>query len=153
MLAVLCILVSDFGESHSLEGGNVMADNFSGDFFGLIGKPMLWKTQNYGTVAVHIAGINPNGRVAQLTIDGGEASTPAQRYPELADGIGYSILGNLSKRPRKVRNTVRDVAGIGKVAVVTTDPSSIPADEVPVPQTKLRTGPAPQRSKRGEVTF
>lgn len=80
-----------------------MTDNFTGDFFGLIGKPMLWNTNVYGTVAVHIKSISPNGRVAVLTIDGGEASTPAQRFPELSDGIGFAILGDLSKRAPAVR--------------------------------------------------
>lgn len=75
-----------------------MADN-KDDFFGLIGKPMLWKTLNYGTVAVHVKRISPGGNVAVLTIDGGEASTPAQRFPELSDGIGFGIIGQLSKRP------------------------------------------------------
>jgi hypothetical protein len=87
-----------------------MADIFSGDFFGLIGKPMLWNTVNYGTVAVHIAGISPNGRVAILTIDGGKGATPTLRFPELSDGIGFAILGQLSKRPatRKTRNKVKE---------------------------------------------
>lgn len=76
-----------------------MADNFTGDFFKLIGKPMLWKTLNYGTIAVHVVGISPNGRVAKLTIDGGEAATPSQHFAELADGVAFGILGQLSKRP------------------------------------------------------
>lgn len=98
-----------------------MANTFTGDFFGLIGKPMLWNTPVYGTVAVHIKGISPNGRVAVLTIDGGEAATPAQRFPELSDGIGFAILGDLSKRPatRKPRGRageIRRQAEMGKVA-------------------------------------
>jgi hypothetical protein len=81
-------------------------DEFKGDFFGLIGKPMLWKTVNYGTVAVHIVSIAPStGRVAVVSIDGGEAATPAQHFPELADGIGFAILGQLSKRPATVRKS------------------------------------------------
>lgn len=100
-----------------------MADTFTGDFFGLIGKPMIWQTEVYGTVAVHIKGISPNGRVATLTIDGGEAATPAQNFPELADGIAFAILGDLSKRPatraRKPRGRageIRRQAEMGKVA-------------------------------------
>lgn len=65
----------------------------------LVGKPMLWKTQNYGTIAVHVTGLSPNGQVLNLTIDGGEASTPAQRFPELSDGIAFATVGQLSKRP------------------------------------------------------
>lgn len=152
MLAVLCILVSDFGEGHSLEGGNVMSIEFAPE---LVGRPFIWRTANYGDIAVHVEKFNWNGAVAVVRIVGGEDSTPAQRYPELSDGWGFAVAGQLFKRQRgtRVNNAVRDVAGIGKVAVVTTDPSSIPADEVPVPQTKLRTGPSPRRSKRGEVTF
>jgi hypothetical protein len=93
-------------------------DNFTGDFFKLIGKPMIWRTTVYGEVAVHVQKISPNGRVAVLTIDGGEASTPAQRFPELSDGIGFAILGDLSKRPARrplkragqPSNAIRDLA-------------------------------------------
>ncbi len=28
----------------------------------MIGKPMLWKTEVYGSVAVHIKGFSPNGQ-------------------------------------------------------------------------------------------
>lgn len=107
-------------------------DNHSGDFFGLIGKPMLWKTLNYGTVAVHIVGISPNGRVAQLSIDGGEAATPAQRFPELSDGIGFAILGDLSKRvppvrkPRKTANSVRGLAEAAGLVKAPRKPSRPP---------------------------
>ena len=87
-----------------------------------IGAPMMWHSLNYGTVAVHVVGISPNGGVAQLSIDGGEAATPAQRFPELADGIGFAILGDLRKRPatraRKPRGKageIRRQAEIGKV--------------------------------------
>ena len=85
-----------------------------------IGAPMMWHSLNYGTVAVHVVGISPNGAVAQLSIDGGEAATPAQRFPELADGIGFAILGDLRKRPRTVKprgraGEIRRQAEIGKV--------------------------------------
>lgn len=97
-----------------------MTDNFTGDFFGLIGKPMLWNTNVYGTVAVHIKSISPNGRVAVLTIDGGEASTPAQRFPELSDGIGFAILGDLSKRAPAVRKPRTRKAAPGMLPVLPT---------------------------------
>lgn len=86
----------------------------------LIGKPMLWNTATYGKVAVHVKGISANGRVAVLTIDGGEASKQAQMFPELSDGIGYAVLGNLSKRtpvarkPRGKAGMIRSQAEIGK---------------------------------------
>lgn len=83
------------------------------DMSALIGKPMLWKTENYGSVAVHIAGISPNGMVATVTIVGGEASTPAQRFPELSDGIGFATFGQLSKRPgtrKKAVNAAMEAA-------------------------------------------
>lgn len=98
-------------------------DNFTGDFFGLIGKPMLWKTVNYGTLAVHIKGISPNGRVAVLTIDLMQAGgiAPREMYPELDDGIGFAILGDLSKRPtaaaaRKPRKAANPVQALATAA-------------------------------------
>ena len=66
-----------------------------------IGKPYLWKSLSYGNVAVHFTGFSPNGDVANFTIDGGEASTPAQRFPELSDGVYFAPIGNLSKRPAR----------------------------------------------------
>lgn len=69
----------------------------------LAGKPYLWKSAVYGEIAVHVKGFSPNGAVAILTIDGGEASTPAQRFPEWSDGIAYAALehGELVKRPSR----------------------------------------------------
>lgn len=92
-------------------------DNFSGDFFGLIGKPMLWNTEVYGTVAVHVKGISPNGRVAVLTIDGGESSRQAQTFPELSDGIGYAILGDLAKRPRRTATVPASTDGFDEMTM------------------------------------
>jgi hypothetical protein len=70
-----------------------------------IGKPYLWKSLAYGNVAVHLTGCSPNGVVANFTIDGGEASTPAQRFPELSDGTYFALTGALNKRPaRKPRS-------------------------------------------------
>jgi len=70
----------------------------------LIGKPMLWRTATYGDIAVHVAKLSPNGVVANLTIDGGPGATPCQRFPELADGIGFAIVGQLHKRPTAPRS-------------------------------------------------
>lgn len=83
-----------------------MTDSFTGDFFKLIGKPMLWNSEVYGVTAVHVVGISPNGRVAKISIDGGEASRQAQTFPELSDGIGFAILGELAKRPTRTRKIV-----------------------------------------------
>jgi hypothetical protein len=65
----------------------------------MAGKPFIWRTALYGDVAVHVSKFSPNGAVANLTIDGGEASTPAQRFPVLSDGIGFAVQGQLFKRP------------------------------------------------------
>lgn len=66
-----------------------------------VGKPYLWTTELYGKVAVHFLGYNPNGAVARLSIDGGADSTPANKYPALSDGIGYSVVERceIEKRP------------------------------------------------------
>ena len=122
-------------------------DNYSGDTFKLIGRPMLWQTEVYGSIAVHVTKISPNGRVAVLTIDGGEGSTPAQRFPELADGIGFAILGDLSQRPRQASS--RKVA-----AAVETIEKGIPRKRAPrkaaslTPEFKLAT-----LNTEKEVTF
>lgn len=106
------------------------------------GKPYLWKTSAYGTVAVHFTGFSPNGQVANITIDGGEASKQAQQFPEMSDGIYFAMPGQLAKRPATVRkprgrageirrqaeigktpveNVIRNVPGIGKVAFVSAE--------------------------------
>lgn len=71
----------------------------------IIGKPFMWETAVYGRIAVHIDGLSPNGRVARVTIDGGADSTPANRFPELSDGIGHATESQL--KLRKVRVPVR----------------------------------------------
>lgn len=108
-----------------------MADNFTGDFFGLIGRPMLWRTLNYGDIAVHITGISPNGRTAIVSIDGGEASTPAQHFAELSDGVGYAMLGQLIQKVRASRKhpgragEIRRQAEIGKRKVGAPNPFEV----------------------------
>lgn len=94
----------------------------------LVGRPFIWRTVNYGDIAVHVEKFSPNGAVAVLRIVGGEDSTPAHRYPELSDGWGFAVAGQLFKRQRgtRVNNTVRDVPGVGAVAVVTTEKFNIP---------------------------
>lgn len=66
----------------------------------MVGRPFTWRTAVYGDIAVHVEKFSPNGAVANLTIDGGEAATPAQRFPELADGIGFAVQGQLIRRVR-----------------------------------------------------
>ena len=118
----------------------------------LIGKPMMWTTTVYGKIAVHVTGISPNGRVAILTIDGGEASTPAQRFPELSDGIGFAILGDLTRRTRTLKatgpkgNAVRELAI--QAGLVSTEGAS------PKLAATLRRGKRrAQELNNGEVTF
>lgn len=111
----------------------------------MIGKPFTWRTPLYGDIAVHVKGISPNGAVAVLTIDGGEDATPAHRFPELSDGIGYAVIasGDLHKRPASrslkreiesmratVQNNIREVPGTGKVAVVTATPPPVDLDSM-----------------------
>lgn len=68
-----------------------------------VGKPYLWKSKVYGDTAVHFTGLSPNGLVANFTIDGGEASKQAQNFPELSDGVYFALIGQLVKRPARVR--------------------------------------------------
>lgn len=72
----------------------------------MIGKPFTWRTNLYGDIAVHVEKFSPNGAVANLTIDGGPDATPCQRYPELADGIGFAVEGGLLKRMPQKRPSV-----------------------------------------------
>lgn len=65
------------------------------------GKPYLWRTLNYGDVAVHLVSVNDSNGVLKISIDGGEASTPAQRYPELADGEAFTLANKLFRRPTR----------------------------------------------------
>lgn len=94
-----------------------------------VGKPYIWKSLAYGDTAVHIVRFSPNEKVAVISIDGGEASRQAQHNPELSDGIYFVSVesGRLVKResrkaPKAVTNTIREVAGVGKVAVVAAPP-------------------------------
>lgn len=92
------------------------------------GKPYLWRTLNYGDIAVHLVSVNETNGVLKISIDGGADASPAQRYPELADGETFTLANKLFRREPRVRNIVRDVPGIGKVAVVTTEKSRIALD-------------------------
>lgn len=89
----------------------------------LIGKPMLWNSLNYGTVAVHVAGMSLNGEVAVVSIDGSTSSTQCRMFAELADGIGFAILGQLSKRPSTRKPRI--VAGTSKRQLVAEDESHV----------------------------
>jgi hypothetical protein len=86
------------------------------------GSPYNWISLNYGTIAVHVDSIY-NG-IATITIDGGEAATPAQRFPELSDGRFHVVIasGKLHKRPArrapKKAVTVADVPGVKGAARV-----------------------------------
>jgi hypothetical protein len=69
------------------------------DFANMIGRPFNWTTEAYGTIAVHVVGQSPNGAVALVTLDGGADSTPANRFPEMADGEYFAMPSALHKRP------------------------------------------------------
>jgi hypothetical protein len=91
----------------------------------LVGKPFTWRTQAYGDVAVHVKLFSPNGGVALVSIDGGEAATPCQRFPELSDGTGFAVEGQLFKRvSRRTKptlpapNQVRNVSAKEAAAMV-----------------------------------
>ncbi len=94
-----------------------------------IGQPYILRSLRYGDTAVHLKGYSPNGKVAILSIDGGAASRQAQNFPELADGITHASIERLIKRPRRpsrrketpteIVNNIREVSGVGKVAVIT----------------------------------
>jgi hypothetical protein len=83
----------------------------------IVGKPYLWKSTIYGDTAVHIMGFNPHENVAIISIDGGEASKQAQRFPALADGKYFVALnsGRLVKHAPQVKNTIREVPGMMKL--------------------------------------
>lgn len=84
-----------------------------------IGSPYLFKSGIYGDTAVHVTAIY-NG-IVHFSIDGGEASRQVRDFPELSDGTYFAIPERIEKRSG-VKNTIREVPGIGRVAVVTTDP-------------------------------
>lgn len=83
----------------------------------IAGKPYNWVSLNYGTVAVHVESIYND--IATVTIDGGEAATPAQRFPELSDGRYHVVIssGKLHKRParRKAMAAAQVAAESGEV--------------------------------------
>lgn len=111
-----------------------------------IGQPLIFKSAIYGDMAVHVAAIY--NEVVHLTIDGGEAAKQVRNFPELSDGKYFALAGRLEKRsskrlgrttmnsPRKVtetgrtlesfppaiKNTVRTVPGVGKVALIEAGP-------------------------------
>ena len=100
-----------------------------------VGKPYLFKSGIYGDTAVHVTAIH--GDVIHFTIDGGEASRQVRDFPELSDGKYFAVSERIVKRPSKrslateVKNIIRDVQGVGKVAVIT--PVALPhytADEL-----------------------
>ncbi len=109
-----------------------------------VGSPYLWKSGIYGDTAVHVESVY-NG-VAMVTVDGGAASRQVREHPELAEAWPV-ITERLVKRPSKarkaagsfgmvpglppervlaekagiVKNTIREVPGVGKVAIITDD--------------------------------
>lgn len=111
----------------------------------LAGKPYVWKSTVYGDIAVHVTGFSPNGAVAILSIDGGEASTPAQRFPEWADGIAYASLhyNELHKRP-----ATRARKAPAGTRTLPTEKAATPVKPARKPRAQ-RT----EASNNGEVTF
>lgn len=103
-----------------------------------VGKPYTFKSGIYGDTAVHVTAIHED--VIHFSIDGGEASRQVREFPELEDGTFYALSQRIEKRPTRarkpkaesriasatyippadVKNTIRNVPGVGKVAVVTT---------------------------------
>lgn len=73
------------------------------DIESMLDRPFTWRTLAYGDIAVHVTGISTNDAVAVITIDGGEASTPAQRFPELSDGVYFALPSQLHKRTRPAK--------------------------------------------------
>lgn len=88
-----------------------------------IGSPYLFNSTVYGRTAVHVTAIY-NGLV-HFSIDGGEASRQVRDFPELFDGKYFAIPERIEKRS-SVKNTIREVPGVGKVAVVTFTPPTPP---------------------------
>jgi len=100
-----------------------------------IGAPLVFKSSIYGDTAVHVTSIY--NEVIHFSIDGGEASRQVRDFPELSDGMYFAIAARLWKRPTKarktagsfgmvpgrpeVKNTIREVPGVGKVAIITDD--------------------------------
>lgn len=84
-----------------------------------IGQPLVFKSSIYGDTAVHVTAVYHD--VVHFTIDGGEASRQVRDFPELSDGTYFAISSRLEKRPSKTKNTIREVSGVGKVAIITDD--------------------------------
>lgn len=97
-----------------------------------VGSPYLWKSAMYGDIAVHVESIYHG--IAKVTVDGGVSARQVIDYPEL-DGGWFVIPERLHNRPSKPRktgvgrveipaevtNTIREVPGVGKVAIITDD--------------------------------
>lgn len=81
-----------------------------------VGKPYLFKSGIYGDTAVHVTAIHED--VIHFTIDGGKASRQVREFPELSDSTYFALSERIVRRS-SVKNTIREVPGIGKVAVVT----------------------------------
>lgn len=121
-----------------------------------VGAPYLFKSSIYGDTAVHVTAIY-NG-IVHFTIDGGEVSRQVRDFPELSDGTYFAIPERIEKRAARlkrtrmaemmrqakqspqfieaakgtvdeVQNTIREVPGVGKVAVVTSTPPALPSPE------------------------
>lgn len=84
-----------------------------------VGAPYLFNSTVYGRTAVHVTSIYEG--LIHFSIDGGEASRQVRDFPELSDGMHYAIPERIEKRS-SVKNTIREVPGVGKVAVVTFTP-------------------------------
>ncbi len=98
-----------------------------------VGSPYLWKSDIYGDTAVHVESVY-NG-VAMVTVDGGPSARQVREHPELIDTWPV-ITERLVKRPSKPRktnvghveipaevtNTIREVPGVGKVALIEQTP-------------------------------
>lgn len=112
----------------------------------VVGKPYLWKSNVYGDVAVHITGFSPNENIALISIDGGEASTQAQRFPELSDGKYFVVLNSnrLVKRPTRSRTTKQ---------TATPDPGAHFVETPPVLREQLQKAARKAKTPQDEVTF
>ncbi len=104
-----------------------------------IGAPLIFNSGIYGRTAVHVTAVY--NEVIHFSIDGGEASRQVRDFPELSDGMYFAIASRMEKRPSLkparpgknpvqvlaeqagiIKNTIREVPGVGKVAIITDDP-------------------------------
>ncbi len=99
-----------------------------------IGAPLIFKSSIYGDTAVHITAVY--NEVVHFSIDGGESSRQARDFPDLSDGTYFSLAGRLEKRSRRataknlqpaVKNTIKDVPSVGKVAIITEEEAEFAA--------------------------